>query len=300
VRTPRLLIPVAAVLLALAALPAGCEPAEKYPRWSQSRQERLRLLAEVEKVAVVPFRDDSGAEWPGDFGPEQFARLMADEVVRRARFKVIYPRELLAAVEGANREALERARSEKRTPAEDEVIDLQRSELDAVTAGRAAGADAVLVATINDFEVYPPKRLALTMRLYLCAAPTGSAAEIIAMSDAGVPLEVPAGLRDRFIWERQRHYDSLSKSAQFSMGWYARKHGSTTGFGEEIFYYSTEKFFGFVAHELGEGLYADAQLYNRPSRTLPAPAQVAGEPAETLDAPGSGFQPGHGESGVRR
>lgn len=290
----------AAAAIALAALTAGCEPQEKYPRWSQSRQERLRLLAEVEKVAVAPFRDESGAEWPADFGPEQFARLMADEVVRRARFKVVYPGELLAAVEGANRETLSRARAEKRAPAEDEVIDLKRSELDAVAAGRAAGADAVLVAAIKDFEVYPPKRLALVMRLYLCAAPTSSSAEIIAMSDAGVPLEVPAALRDKFIWERQRHYDSLSKSAQFSMDWYARRHGQSTGFGEEIFYYSTEKFFGFVAYELGEGLYADAQRYRSAPVAAAAAGAGPGHSPTAADSRGSGFEPGNGESGIRR
>ena len=295
----RRLAPLAALAAVLAA---GCERREEYPLSPQSRGERLQLFANVEKLAVAPVRDAAGAPWPKDFGAEQFGTLFADELARRARFMVIYPREVAAAVEAANRAARERSQAEKRPPAEDELIDPARSELDAVAAGRAAGADAVLVATINDFEVYPPKRLALDVRVYLCAAPASrDALEVIAMSDAGVPLEITGPLRDRFIWQRQKHYDSRRKNTQTGLDWYARHHENATGFGEEIFYYSTERFLGFVASDLTDALRSDANWYRRnwPRDERVGPF-VAPRPNAAGGGADSGFDPTQSEHGLRR
>jgi hypothetical protein len=288
-----------AILAATAALCAcGCslERSPDYPKW----RDRVELFSAVEKLAVVPVREGARIAWPKDFDAGQFTAIFADEIVRHARFKVIYPRDVLASVEQANRETLARCRAEKHSPTQEEIIDLARTEDDAVAAGQAAGADAVLVVTVDDFEVYPPKRLALRARVYLCAAPSREALDVIQMSEAGVPLEVPVALREKFIWERQKHYDSLRKSAQTGMEWYARKHGGNTGFGEEVFYYSTERFLGFVADDLSGILCDDANRYKRRSWLggvkKTAPSAPAAGPAEG----GSGFEPEHGEHGVGR
>lgn len=269
----------AAGLLVLALLlAAGCERPQQYPRWEQSRAERLALFADVEKLAVVPFRDESGGR---DLDAARLTEIFADEIVRRARFKVLYPPEVLAAAEQSNREALERARAEKRAPAADELIALARSELDAVAAGRAAGADAVLVGRVSSFDPYPPKRLALTVRVYLCAAPRPSAWDMIEMTDDGVPVEITSPrLRERFIWERQKHYSADRKNTQTGMDWYARKFERIRGFGDEVFYYSTDKFLCFVAWDITDILYDEAQWYKR-RRAKPEPAATAaaGDPA---------------------
>lgn len=247
----------AAIFLAAAA---GCngERAPEYPKW----KDRVELFRDIEKLAIVPVRESGKMQWPKEFGPEQLGTLFADEIVRRARFKVIYPRDVLAGIERANIETRAKAVADNRPLGRDDVIDLARSEEDVTAAGRAVGADAVLVITVSDFDPYPPKRLALTMRVYICAAPVSQDfRDILEMSDAGVPLDVPAALRERFIWERQKHYDSRRKNVQTGLEWHAAKHSDNTGFGDEIFYYSTEAFLGFVADELSAILCSDANRY---------------------------------------
>ena len=272
---------------ALVAVLGGCMLPEReasYPKW----RDRNELFADVEKLAVVPVREGGRIDWPMNFGAGQVGVLFADELVRHARFKVIYPREVLAAVDVTNRETLARCQVEGLAPAPEDIIDLARGDEDVLAAGRAVGADAVMVVTINDFEVYPPKRLAIGVRVYLCAKPSRRALDVISMSDAGVPMEVPVALREKFIWERQKHYDSLRKNAQSGMDWYARKHGSNTGFGEEIFYYSTERFLGFVAADLSEILAVDANRYKRLNRDQKA---ALGTPGGGPEASGSsGFE----------
>lgn len=123
--------------------------------------------------------------------------------------------------------------------------------------------------------------------------------DVIRMSEAGVPLEVPISLRDKFIWERQKHYDSLRKNALTGLEWHARKHGDNTGFGDEIFYYSTERFLGFVADEITSVLCEDANRYKRrPWFGLGSKPQ---DPATTGVSPRdkgrSGFEQDHGERG---
>lgn len=285
------------VLAPLAALSfAGCRPVRKvtYPRW----RDRLARFAEIEKLAIAPVRDQSGKLGKYE---DVFPRLLADEIVPYKRFKMIYPKQLAAAAEQANRELIQRARSERRTPAEDEIIDLSRSELDAVHAARAAGADAVLVVTVHTFKIYPPKRLAVTYRVYTCAAPHRSFEDIIRMTDAGVPLEISAPLREKFIWERQEHYDTERKGTRLDMHLHSRKHEKTRAFGSEIFYYSTEKFLAFVSAQLSGKLYRDSLWYR--SNTGRNVARKHGLHRGKLaggGSGGSGFELGHGQRGTER
>lgn len=286
----------------LAVLPAGCERTEHYPEWTKSREQRLLLFSDVEKLAVVPFVDASGAAWPKDYDAARFSKQFADEIVRRARFKVVYPSEVAARAVQANREVLARARMAKKALAEDDVIVLNRSEADAVAAGRAAGADAVLVGTIHDFDPYVPKRLALTVRVYLCKKLDRSAMEIIAMSDAGVPLEVPSAVRERFIWERQKHYDALRKNARTGMDWHSRKYVGDTGYGDELVRNSTERFMNFVATELTDALEGDSRWYeSRVARTgRTGDGRPAGAEAGPYDPISAGYGPEDGERGTGR
>ncbi|MHC4915752.1 MAG: hypothetical protein ACYTGB_09690 [Planctomycetota bacterium] len=282
----------ATMLLALGC--AACRPgfSDSYPRWNRSREQRLAFFGGVEKLAVAPLRDPAGRQ---GMDPDLFARLMADQLMPYKRFKIIYPEQLVAAAEQANREELAR-----RGPAgEDDLIDLDRSELDAVEAGRAAGADAVLVGTIHDFEVYPPKRLSVTFRVYLCGRPRRSAADVMRMTDDGVPPEIGGALRNQFVWERQRHYDASRKGTRLDMTLHASKHEKDRGYGDEIFYYSTEKFLGFVAAQNAGMLYWDSLWY----RSLPGQRLIEKHKLSFGDlAPvgGSGFMPGDSERGLER
>jgi hypothetical protein len=283
--------------LLAAVCAAGCKPErrETYPEWTASRTERLLLFARVEKLAVAPVRDP-GAR-PG-LDPVVFARLLADELAALKRFKVIYPEQVVEAAETTNREAEVRARAGRRALTGDEIVDLERSEADAVNAARQAGAQAVLVASVHDFEVYPPKRLAVTFRVYLCAAAERGFADVIRMTDAGVPLEVPGTLRESFVWEQQRRYDAGRKGDRTDMAWHARKHERSRGFGDEVFYYSTGKFLSYVSAETADDLFRDAQWYRGQSGRRAAAARGLVLP---LDGPGtSGFGLGSGERGVER
>ena len=282
----------AASLLALGC--AACRPgySDRYPRWNKSREKRLALFGGVEKLAVAPLRDPAGRR---GMDPDLFARLMADSLVPYKRFKVIYPRQVREAAERANREAPARAGA----AGEDGRIDLERSELDAVHAAREAGADAVLVGTVHDFEIYPPKRLSVTFRVYLCAEPRRSFEDILHMTDDGVPAEIGGSLRSQFIWERQRHYDSGRKGTRLDMTLHAHKHEADRGYGDEIFYYSTEKFLSFTSAQVAGMLYWDSLWY----RTLPGREVTRSHRLDFGDlAPrrGSGYRAGDSENGLER
>jgi hypothetical protein len=287
---------LAAALAPLALLPLlGCrvERADSKPRWNESRPTRLALFAGVEKLAVAPFRDPGKSE---GLDAEKFANLVANELLRVKRFRVVYPRGVIAAAREANREMS--LRSGGKT-SEDEIIRLERSELDAVHAARAAGADAVLVGRVHDFDVYPPKRLAVTFRVYLCAAPRRSFADIVRMSDAGVPLEIGGELREKFIWERQWHYDTSRKGERMGMTWHARKHEKTRGFGDEIFYYSTNKFLAYVSSEVSGRLYADSLWYRSGSgRRLARAHGIDYNNLGPAGNGGSGYRPDRADDGV--
>ncbi len=274
----------AAVLAALIAAGCALERADSTPRWSKSRSERLALFAGVEKLVIAPFRDP--AESPG-MDADMFARFLANELLPLKRFKIIYPEQLAAAVREANRER-----------AGGEIIDLSRSELDAVHAARMVKADAVLVATIHDFGVYPPKRLAVTFRVYLAGALHRSFRDIRDMTDAGVPQEIPGPLRDKFIWERQWHYDAVGKRTRSSMTGYAHRHEKDRGFGQEIAYYSTTKFLSFVAADVSSKLYRDSRWYrSRAGGTL---ARKHGIDYKNLsrETGGSGYTTGSSDRGA--
>ncbi len=289
-----------APLLAAASLAAlcfaGCRPVRKarFPRW----RDRLARFAEIEKLAVAPLRDESGKLGRYE---DVFSRLLADEIVPYKRFKMIYPKQLAAAAEQANLELVKRANSEGRTPDEDKRIKLGRSALDAVHAARAAGADAVLVVTAHTFKIYPPKRLAVTYRVYACAAPHRSFDNIRRMTDAGVPQDISGPLRDKFIWERQEHYDTERKGTRLDMYLHSRKHEKTRAFGSEIFYYSTEKFLAFVSARLAGRLYRDSLWYrSNAGRNVARKHGLHRGKLASGGSSGSGFEPGHGERGTER
>ncbi len=291
----------ALVLLLLGAVVAlGCirvERSDTTPRWSKSRNERLALFAGVEKLAIATFRDPG--KTPG-MDPAKFARLVAGEMLALKRFKIIFPRQLVTAAKHQNEVLTARALTEKREPGADEIIDLLRSDLDAVHAARAAGADAVLVASIHDFEVYPPKRLAVRFRVYLSGAPQRSFEEIIHMSDAGVPMEIGGSLRDKFIWERQWHYDAGRKRTRSRMTWDAHKYEKNRGFGEEIAQYSTPRFLGFVAADISGLLLKDSQWYRSHAGAKLASKHGIDYSSLRGASGGSGYRPGDGDYGVGR
>lgn len=286
---------LAAALLATLSF-AGCRPrrAARFPKW----RDRLARFADIEKLAVAPVLDHSGKL--GKYA-EVYARLLADGIVPYKRFKVIYPQQLAAAERQANLEMVKRANSEGRTLDEDKRIKLGRSELDAVHAARAAGADAVLVTIVNSFEIYPPKRLSVTYRIYACATAHRSFENIIRMTEAGVPLEIPGPLREKFIWERQEHYDTEGKGTRLDMNLHGRKYENTRGFGSEIFYYSTAKFLSFVSARLGADLYRGSLWYRTHTGRQVARKHGLRYGKMAVGGPGgSGFEPGHGERGTER
>jgi hypothetical protein len=288
----RQLLP-AAILTVLAA--AGCgriERADNRKIWNRTKPERFALFADVEKLAVAPFMDPGVHD---GLDAEKFANLVADELVSYKRFRVIYPRQVREAAAEHNRDPRRLA------DGRDERIDLDRSELDAVAAGRYAGADAVLVARIHDFKVYPPKRLAMTFRIYVAGQPHRSYKEIMRMTEAGVPAEIGGALREKFIWERQASYMADRKNTRLGMSFHAHKHERDRGFGHEIVYYSTEKFLTYVSAETCGRLYRDAQWYKSHSgKKVARKHGIDYRQLRAERARGSGFGPGAGDDGVGR
>lgn len=209
----------AMLLMAVPALAAGCclEPV-RYPRFSNPENP-----FPVRKVAVCPLSVLSGD------APDPLAagEALAAELSQFPGFEVIWPRAWLEGWKGP--------------------LDLQ----DLLNRARAAGADAVLLATLNESSAYPPPRMALAMALYPVRPLSGPVMPYEERMDAGRPfVDALPKAADPWLGAAGMVQDARDGAVQGRLhGWGLRRSQSEASFDWKRGLYSQEEFLRFCLNE---------------------------------------------------
>ena len=116
---------------ALLLLLAGCQDFE--PADEESPVPDIRV------VAVLPIADQTGGS---GFDPDEFANIVASELVRVHGLRVVRPARIRAA-------------------AESEIVTAD----DAIRIGRKVRADAVLACAITEYDPYDPPKVAVSIQI---------------------------------------------------------------------------------------------------------------------------------------
>jgi hypothetical protein len=98
-------------------------------------------LSGIRVIAVLPFSDQTGG---ASFDADEFANILASELVKVGGVRVVRPAQIRAAFEAG--EALLTAD-------------------DAIRIGRRVRADAVLACAITDYDPYDPPKVAVSVQL---------------------------------------------------------------------------------------------------------------------------------------
>ncbi len=286
---PRLLLPVLC-LAALAALP-GCEEGRHLTAAlgssSKPYQEYLEdpvALTTIKTIAVFPF--DDRAPQPG-FDADAFANKLANQLASHGKVRVLYPRDILEAVERENREArrhnaqlkekislgLYRPESEGGDRsgagifgadggADDKAPRRYHNPIknveEAVRLARRAKADAIIVGEVSDFDPYMRPRLTLTLRL-IATGNTETAAKAIAeLTQWGVPRP-GTGAANGVVYVRQESFDSRVGSVGMDVSKFGRsRHIDDHPYDTEVYVRSMTYYYDVVANQLAKA-YMDAR-----------------------------------------
>ncbi|MCD8138436.1 MAG: hypothetical protein LUE17_01420 [Planctomycetaceae bacterium] len=264
----------------LCALVSGCDEARHVTAAlgssSKPYHEYLEdpvTLTTIKTVAVLPFADK--APQPG-FDSTAFANKLANELAAYGKVRVLYPRDILAAVERDNRNARrhnaqlrERIALGLATPDDDGVDDGENSYRgfynpienydEAVKLARRAKADAVIVGEVSDYDPYMRPRLSITMKL-IATGSTDTAAQAIAeMTQWGIPRSSGGASGGGTVYVRQQSFDSKVGSVGMDVSKYGRTHFiEHNPYDTEVFVRSMTHYYDVVAHELAAA-YFDAR-----------------------------------------
>ncbi len=276
--------------LCLAALAAfsGCEEGRHVTAAlsssSKPYQEYLEdpvALTTIKTIAVFPF--DDRAPQPG-FDADAFANKLANQLAAHGKVRVLYPRDILEAVERENREArrhnaqlrekvsLGLYRPEPAEGRDGEGIFGAAGEEDkrprqyfnpvknveeAVRLGRRAKADAIIVGEVSDFDPYMRPRLTLTMRLIATGNSETAAKAIAELTQWGVPH--PTGAANGVVYVRQESFDSRVGSVGMDVSKYGRsRHIDDHPYDTEVYVRSMTYYYDVVANQLAKA-YMDAR-----------------------------------------
>ena len=282
----RLLFLPALCLSAFVAL-SGCDARHMTAALASSSkpyQEFLEdpvALTTIKTIAVFPF--DNRAPQPG-FDADAFANKLANQLAAHGKVRVLYPREILEAIERENREArrhnaqlrekisLGLYRPESREGRNDEgIFDTDADENmqmrryynpvknvdEAVRLGRRAKADAIIVGEVSDFDPYMRPRLTLTMRLIATGNSETAARAIAELTQWGIPHHT--GAANGVIYVRQESFDSRTGSVGLNVSKYGwSRHIDDHPYDTEIYVRSMTYYYDVVANQLARA-YMDAR-----------------------------------------
>jgi len=241
------MLTAAALVLVLAS---GCarDGQTYYPEWEKSRWQRLDLFRNVEGLAIAPLETGERVTRERLHYVDFTARAIYDQIMRRQRFRLVEPERYKRALEDVKAGAGGGASPD--------------AEKDAIAAAARAGADAVLVVRVEDVDPYFPPKIVMRARMYVCRQVSLSEKTIINMTGAGVPLEVPRSLRERFIWQRDIVLDAREENTMAMVKAFAGRHEVRySGLGPEVFVRSMERYSDFAAAVLAGQLFNDAEFY---------------------------------------
>ena len=285
---------LAAAAVLVLALIGGCSEARHITAAlgssSKPYQEFLEdpaALTTIKTIAVFPF--ENRAPQPG-FDADVFANKLANQLAAHGKVRVLYPRDILEAVERENREArrfnaqlreriaLGLATPEEQREAQDRsgdgifttgasvdeenrprrYYDPIKNSDEAVRLARRAKADAIIVGEVSDFDPYMRPRMTLTMRL-IATGNTETAAKAIAeLTQWGVPL-AGSGSAGGVIYIRQEAFDSTIGSVGMEVSKFGRTHYvDNHPFDTEIYIRSMDHYYEVVSGQLARS-YMDAR-----------------------------------------
>jgi len=185
----------AAVLILI--LLAGCEPFEPLPE---------DAMPSIRVVAVLPFADQTGGS---TFDADEFANILASELVRAGNVRVIRPAQIRAAGEEITTAA------------------------DAVRIGRRVRADAVLACAITDYDPYDPPRVAISAQFFRVEAGERSSQDLDRVLQSGSWRRGPLALsRDgaaHAMVAFEHVYDSREKGTRHELRGYVEGRAETEG-----------------------------------------------------------------------
>lgn len=187
---------VALVLVGLVVLTSGCGHirSSKYDAYPGNP------FQDVKTVAVFPFVNETPAQVDG----MEFAEIFSTELVKFPGFKVIRPN-------------IVAARAMEQNAKLDSVSDLLKF-------GRTLKADAVIVASITDFDPYRPPRIALSIQMFRVEH-SSTARDINTMVQSATWSHRPMQLRNEdapyVIAATEEVYDSHNSSVRDEVQAYA-------------------------------------------------------------------------------
>ena len=182
---------------ALLLLLAGCEPFEPLPE---------EALPSIRVVAVLPFADQTGGS---SFDADEFANILASELVRACKIRVIRPAQIRAAGEEISTAA------------------------DAVRIGRRVRADAVLACAITEYDPYDPPKVAITAQFLRVNAGPLSSQDLDRIVQSGSwrrgPLAMSRDGAAHAMVAFEEVYDSREKGTRQALQQYVRGRVETEG-----------------------------------------------------------------------
>jgi hypothetical protein len=218
-----------AALPALLAAAAGCRATGFYLDNPRNPMDGVR------KIAVAP------VEGPGTTDPVKLGELLAGELVQFPGVEVIRPNDI---------QTVARKNS------------LGFSDERSIRAiGRLAGADAILIAGLTEYNPYPPPRIAVAAQLFFIGAGADDARAIVDLSAAGRAR--PVERLDRCaLLQIEKVYDGSQRETRDLAGSYARGHslGGEAIEGADRVLRLPDFYFRFVSNRLVRDIFADYQV----------------------------------------
>lgn len=183
-------------------------------------------------VAVLPFVNRTGQ----DFDADEFANILASELVKAGNSRVIRPKQIRAAAEPG------------------EAI---RSAEDGVRLGRRLRADVVVACAITDYDPYEPPKVAISTQVLRVAAGPLSGKDLDRLLQSGSwqrgALTLSRGGAAHALAAFENVYDAQDPETRRAIRDYARGRDSAFG-GEREFLAVQSRYLQFVSAQVVQRL----------------------------------------------
>jgi hypothetical protein len=186
----------------------------------------------IRRIAVTPVRA------PGSADPLKLGEMLAAELVQFPGVDVVHPSELQAL---ARKNDLS-------------VVD----EKSVRALGRLAGADAVLVAEVTEYNPYHPPRIGMVAQLFFTRSGAADARMAIELSAAGRARPVTS-LDHHDLLQVEKVYDGSQRETHDQAASYARGHYQSDDAidGADRVLRLPDFYFRFVSNRLVRDIFAD-------------------------------------------
>lgn len=197
------------------------------------------LLSTIKTVAILPFVDLSSGHANtlnhGDL--KRFAEKFANHLVASNTFKgVLYPQQALMKLI-------------------DTPFSVQRKD-DLKEIGNLLNVDAILYGVVNQYKMYYPPQLSLSMKFYVTRLDRfARSEEISSLAHSGVPLFHYNPTFFRQLWDTSAYYDGSNQGVQKKIKHYLKTHETEFyGFTSDRVLRTKDDFFNFIAYDLSNSL----------------------------------------------